>query len=94
MGKLNILKHKSWNPYSRENKEKVRQDEEQAARERLEKEQRATAAVRRSIQDSSFGGVTFILPFFDRIKSSDYHISGNLRMSVTTKCPKETMYQL
>ncbi|KAI9205796.1 uncharacterized protein BJ171DRAFT_499622 [Polychytrium aggregatum] len=44
MGKLNILQHKSWHVYSRENQERVRRDEENARIEEEEKQRRIDQA--------------------------------------------------
>ncbi|KAI5992150.1 hypothetical protein EDD15DRAFT_2388324 [Pisolithus albus] len=44
MGKLNIAHHKSYHPYRRDNIERVRKDEEEAARQEAEKEGRMAVA--------------------------------------------------
>ncbi|KAL4071158.1 hypothetical protein V8B97DRAFT_506316 [Scleroderma yunnanense] len=44
MGKLNIAHHKSYHPYRRDNIERVRRDEEEAARQEAEKESRMALA--------------------------------------------------
>ena len=44
MGKLNIAHHKSYHPYRRDNIERVRKDEEEAARQEAEKESRMALA--------------------------------------------------
>ncbi|KIJ58763.1 hypothetical protein HYDPIDRAFT_99381 [Hydnomerulius pinastri MD-312] len=44
MGKLNIAHHKSYHPYRRDNIERVRRDEEEAARKEAEKEGRIVLA--------------------------------------------------
>ncbi|KAI8929814.1 hypothetical protein BC831DRAFT_442178 [Entophlyctis helioformis] len=44
MGKLNILQHKSWHVYSEKNRQRVRRDEEDAARAEAEKRDRADKA--------------------------------------------------
>ncbi|KAG5455547.1 MAG: hypothetical protein BJ554DRAFT_5002 [Olpidium bornovanus] len=43
-GSLNILQHKSWHVYNEKNREKVRRDEEEAAREAERKRQKAEFA--------------------------------------------------
>lgn len=44
MGKLNLLHHKSWHVYSKDNRERVRKDEEEAGKVEKEKESRAIKA--------------------------------------------------
>ncbi|KIK22259.1 hypothetical protein PISMIDRAFT_508216, partial [Pisolithus microcarpus 441] len=44
MGKLNIAHHKSYHPYRRDNIERVRKDEEEAARQEAEKEDKMAVA--------------------------------------------------
>ncbi|KAI6146822.1 hypothetical protein BKA82DRAFT_160021 [Pisolithus tinctorius] len=44
MGKLNIAHHKSYHPYRRDNIERVRKDEEEAARQEAEKESKMAVA--------------------------------------------------
>jgi len=44
MGKLNIAHHKSYHPYRRDNIERVRRDEEEAARKEAEAEGRVVLA--------------------------------------------------
>jgi len=44
MGKLNIAHHKSYHPYRRDNIERVRKDEEAAARQEAEKESKIALA--------------------------------------------------
>jgi hypothetical protein len=44
MGKLNLLHHKSWHVYSKENRERVRKDEEAAAKEEQDKKERVIKA--------------------------------------------------
>ena len=46
MGKLNIAHHKSYHPYRRDNIERVRRDEAQAALEEAAKEGKVLLAVR------------------------------------------------
>jgi hypothetical protein len=45
MGKLNIAHHKSYHPYRRDNIEKVRRDEEEAAAKEAKEEGRMMLAV-------------------------------------------------
>ena len=44
MGKLNLLHHKSWHVYSKENRERVRKDEEAAVKEENGKKERVIKA--------------------------------------------------
>ncbi len=52
MGKLNILHHKSYHPYKRDNIEKVRRDEEEARRKEAKEEGRMMLAVSLSVYSS------------------------------------------
>ena len=49
MGKLNIAHHKSYHPYRRDNIERVRRDEEEAAIKEAREEGRMALAVRRNL---------------------------------------------